>query len=214
MTESNPNTEPPERREPVLVTWDPECPAVCVTPGEQVSEVRFADGRERFLPNRELEPKSKIGPKRWARIMSELPTDSARELFVKMFGSPECVPAVSRSAQRPSVQPRTGATSAPSTTPTPRPASRPEHSRSPAVTATTSTDGATLPASAPRSRASAPRGKSDVWDRMAAFMATPRTMEEIAAEFGWLKHSASARVSGLKKVRNVVIRDGRYSVTA
>jgi hypothetical protein len=40
----------------VRVTWLPEEPAIILTAGEQVSEVRFPDKRTRFIPNEQLQP--------------------------------------------------------------------------------------------------------------------------------------------------------------
>jgi hypothetical protein len=43
----------------VVVSWLPEEPAIIVTAGEQVSEVRFPDKRTRFIPNEQLKPEEK-----------------------------------------------------------------------------------------------------------------------------------------------------------
>src|SRR4051812_25559032 len=39
----------------VKVTWDPNAHVTLITKGEQVSEVKFDDGRRRFIPNTHLQ---------------------------------------------------------------------------------------------------------------------------------------------------------------
>jgi hypothetical protein len=39
----------------VIVAWLPDEPAIILTTGEQVSEVRFPDKRTRFIPNEQLQ---------------------------------------------------------------------------------------------------------------------------------------------------------------
>lgn len=39
---------------PVKVKWDPDVPATIIRHGDEVSEVKFSDGRIRFIPNDQL----------------------------------------------------------------------------------------------------------------------------------------------------------------
>lgn len=208
------DTSAPEVREPVVVNWDPSDPAVCIKAGPEVSEVRFvSDKRERYIPNDKLTPKRRIGPKEYARIMGQL-TEREQALFREMFGD-QC-PKVPTTLRRAS----TGAlASNPATVrsaniATDRTASASASAAPPRHATADAGLKVTGPDSEPVPPARAPQESVPLLTRLATFLATPRTMNDIAAEFGWQKHTASARVSGLKKVRNVVIVDGTYRVAA
>lgn len=45
---------PAKLRDTVIVSWDRKVPAKIIRRGPEVSEVQFADGRVRFIPNDQL----------------------------------------------------------------------------------------------------------------------------------------------------------------
>lgn len=149
-----------------------------------------------------------MSPRKYARLLSEMPTEGHRKIFVKLYGSGL---GVSLGAGGSPACATKDATTVEST-----PAGASGKSRSAVkgaerVRVPSEPRGGAVAANRrvkapPTLKPAAPRAAGDWMPRVITLLSRPEgaTLAEVGAQEGWLEHSASARLSAIRKERAII----------